>query len=597
MKDLKAYTLLLAEADEEIANSNRLTLEGFGYRVETAPDAESVFKIAGAGNIDLILINTYLGGYEADGIQTASKLIDSYDIPLIFFTECTEPELIQKAEEINSYGYLEKDVSTQILNSTIKTAIRLAGEIRSGSNVRLMLNDVLNTIPIRVFWKDLDSVYLGCNRPFSEDSGLDVPEQIIGLTDFDIRDAEQAERNRADDRQIIDSGESRINYEELFQTKDGGKGWILTSKIPLRNHDSKMYGVLGMYENITERKLMEEEIIHQKNRLSNILFGSNVGTWEWNYQTGENTINEYWASILGYTLEELLEMENGTSWETHIHKDDAQKVYELMEQHRRGDSDFFEYEFRMKHKSGSWVWVLSRGKISSWTENGKPLIISGTHLDVTERKKAETELLNQLTEKETLLKEVHHRIKNNFASVVSLLSLQLESVETEDAREVIKDAIGRVNSMKVLYQKLLMVDDYENTSVEHYLGDLVDEIVAAFSEKTKIRIKKDLCDCRLNTRQLFKIGIIVNELITNVMKYSFEGKNGGSVEVIFRLEAGFAVLTVQDDGCGLPDDFDLQAEKGLGLFLIRILTNELKGTFSMESSGGLISTLRFPVSP
>ena len=124
---------------------------------------------------------------------------------------------------------------------------------------RLMLETVLNTIPVRVFWKDLDCVYLGCNLLFARDAGLDRPEQLVGKTDHDMGWSEQAELYRADDREVMDSGASKLGYEEPQTNPDGEQIWLRTSKIPLRDLNGAIIGVLGTYEDITARKRAEAE--------------------------------------------------------------------------------------------------------------------------------------------------------------------------------------------------------------------------------------------------------------------------------------------------------------------------------------------------
>ncbi|HAK44998.1 MAG TPA: hypothetical protein DCO79_03635 [Spirochaeta sp.] len=592
-------TILLVEDEAVDAMNTSLSLENYGYDVITAVDAGEAFVSVRERQIDLILMDIDLGTGKIDGVETASEILKECDIPVIFLSSHTEPEIVEKTEKIISYGFLVKGTSITVIDTSIKTALKLfkfKTERRQTESdlekTRMMLDDVLNTIPVRVFWKDLDSIYMGCNQLFARDSGRDSSDEIIGLTDLDIRTSGQAELNRIDDRKIIESGKPRINYEELFLTKDGDKKWIVTSKIPLRNNEGATYGILGTYENITGRKQMEEEIILQKNRLTNILYGSNVGTWEWNIQSGENLVNEHWASILGYSLEEL-SLENRDFWKEFVHPDDLKRVNDLLDRHFSNETDFFECEFRMLHKKGYWVWILSRGKVAVWTEDNKPLLISGTHLDINERRLAQDEILRQLSEKEIILKESHHRMKNNFSTIGSLLSLQAESVSNQEAEAALQDAIGRVHSMQVLYEKLLLADDFRTTSIKHYLDDLVEDIINVFPDRTNIRIDKQIHDCKIEPNQLFSLGIIVNELLTNVMKYAFAGKDSGVIKVSLRENEGCIILIIHDNGNGLPEGFEQEKQDGFGLMLINILCHQLNGTFSIENSMGTKSTLSF----
>ena len=128
------------------------------------------------------------------------------------------------------------------------------------SESRNMLRLVMDTIPVRVFWKDTDSRLLGCNAHFAHDAGRLSPEELVGKTDYDMSWREQADRYRMDDQQVMSSGKAKVNYVEPQTTPDGRVIWLQTSKIPLRDMQGKIIGVFGSYEDITERKRMEESL-------------------------------------------------------------------------------------------------------------------------------------------------------------------------------------------------------------------------------------------------------------------------------------------------------------------------------------------------
>jgi diguanylate cyclase (GGDEF)-like protein/PAS domain S-box-containing protein len=146
--------------------------------------------------------------------------------------------------------------------------------------------------------------------------------------------------------------------------------------------------VTGRERAINAAKSMNRDLISERQHLSNIIEGTHVGTWEWNVQTGATKFNELWASIIGYQLSELAPTSIDT-WTGFLHPDDAKRSGELLAQHFSADLAYYECEARMRHKDGHWVWVLDRGKVWSWTEDGKPLLMSGTHQDITARKLAE----------------------------------------------------------------------------------------------------------------------------------------------------------------------------------------------------------------
>jgi two-component system sensor histidine kinase/response regulator len=154
---------------------------------------------------------------------------------------------------------------------------RAGKRMSEGSASARMFRDVLESIPVRVFWKDLDGRYLGCNHLFAADAGRANPESIIGEDDYAMGWAEQAPLYRADDRRVIESGMPKLNYEEPQTAPDGRTIWLRTSKIPLRNGRGRIYGILGFYEDISERKraeidLRESEIRFCERRRENVVF-------------------------------------------------------------------------------------------------------------------------------------------------------------------------------------------------------------------------------------------------------------------------------------------------------------------------------------
>jgi PAS domain S-box-containing protein len=148
--------------------------------------------------------------------------------------------------------------------------------------------------------------------------------------------------------------------------------------------------ILVVVSDITKRKQAEDILKNEHLRLEGIIEGTNVGTWEWNIQTGELTVNEKWAEMLGYKLHELSPLSIET-WERFIHPEDLPKNNALLQKHFAKELDRFESEIRMKHKNGNYIWVLDRGKIIYRTEDGKPLVMMGTHQDITKRKLAQIE--------------------------------------------------------------------------------------------------------------------------------------------------------------------------------------------------------------
>ncbi len=215
--------------------------------------------------------------------------------------------------------------------------------------------------------------------------------------------------------------------------------------------------------------------------------------------------------------------------------------------------------------------------------------------DITGRKQAEEAIKEQLYEKEIILKEVNHRVKNNFSSVESLLALHMQSTESDEAQSALQDAISRIQSMRVLYDKLLINDEHKEASVKDYIESLVDSIVGSFPDYEKVTVDCQITDFNYIPKRLFNLGIIINELITNSMKYAFEGRDSGLITVKLDKVDNHVTLIVQDDGNGLPEGFDDNDLQGFGLMIVRMLVKQLGGNLTIENQNGTRSTVEFDI--
>jgi diguanylate cyclase (GGDEF)-like protein/PAS domain S-box-containing protein len=171
-------------------------------------------------------------------------------------------------------------------------------------------------------------------------------------------------------------------------SRDGTEYHIADSCAPIHDLTGAVIGAVLVFRDVTEEYHYRQQLSDKKERLARVLWGTGVGTWEWNIQTGETCFNERWAAMIGYSLAEISPVSIKT-WHQFLHPDERQRIEEVLESHFRGETDYYECEFRMRHRAGHWVWVLDRGKVVSWTDNGRPLQMVGTHLDITDRKHAE----------------------------------------------------------------------------------------------------------------------------------------------------------------------------------------------------------------
>ena len=335
-----------------------------------------------------------------------------------------------------------------------------------------------------------------------------------------------------------------------------------------------------------------EEVSRSEERLRHAMDGTNAGIWNWNIQNGEASIDEKSAALLGYTLDELKPFDFQT-WMSLKHPDDVKVADEQLMKHIRGETDQYSFETRMKRKDGSWVWIHGRGKIIDWDNNQKPLRMFGTHVDITERKRAEEKIKSLIAEKELILKDVHHRIKNNMNTLHSLFALQAGTLKNQEAIAAIEDAKTRVRSMMVIYDKLYQAASFDSISLAHYLPSLLDDIIANFANSPSVRLEKKIEDVTLDVKKAQTLGIVINELLTNIMKYAFVGKSDGLISVSVSLKDKTVFLAIQDNGVGLPESVSFEDPSSFGLMVVGTLTRQLEGTIRVERGNGTRILLEF----
>ena len=213
--------------------------------------------------------------------------------------------------------------------------------------------------------------------------------------------------------------------------------------------------------------------------------------------------------------------------------------------------------------------------------------------EIVNHKESKEHIQFLLEEKDIILKEVHHRIKNNMTTMMSLLSLQSMDMENTEAVSALENARNRIQSMMVLYDKLYRGSDFQNISIEDYFITLINEITGNFDNSGKVQIETDIENFVLDSKTVFSLGIILNELITNIMKYAFPGNKDGRITVSASIADEHVLMVIQDNGIGLPESVDIESSEGFGLRLVKMLTEQLDGRIRIERGSGTKFILKF----
>ncbi|MBZ8180359.1 sensor histidine kinase [Oscillatoria salina] len=227
-------------------------------------------------------------------------------------------------------------------------------------------------------------------------------------------------------------------------------------------------------------------------------------------------------------------------------------------------------------------------------QQGQAVVAVG--IDITEQKKAEKKLQASLQEKEVLLKEIHHRVKNNLQIISSLLKLQSEYIKDHDVLSVLSDSYNRVRSMSLIHEKLYQSSGLAQIDAAEYIKSLVNNLICSYqylSNRIDLEVKIEPIFFDIDTA--IPCGLIINELICNSLKYAFPEGKAGKIDIKLTTDnRGYLDLEVSDNGIGLPADFDLEMSESLGLQLVTNLTNQLEGQIEINSQTGTVFKIIFP---
>ncbi len=590
MNDEKQKVILLVEDEALIALEKKVILEKNGYKVTIAHSGEQAIQtLAAASNIDIILMDIDLGK-GMDGTDAAVNILEHHDVPIVFISSHTEREIVEKTERITSYGYIVKNSDETVLLASVKMAFRLFEAKQKLVHSRDLMRYIIehSRSAIAVFDRNMNYIYV--SQRFLQEYKV-KERNIIGKHHYDLF-PNLPEKFKEAHRHAL-KGET-LSDDDPYELEDGTVDWIRWECRPWYEVDGSIGGIIIYTEYIPEAKRGEQYFPESERRLSTLIDNlpgfiyrcRNDRTWTMLF------MSDGCKTVTGYEPEDFL-YNKKIAYNDIIHPDYREYLWrKWQDQLEKKDTVEEEYQILCANGQIRWVWERGRGVFAY---DGRLLFLEGFITDITERKTAEEKIGSLLKEKMLLLKETHHRIKNNMGVINSLLTLQANAQENETIRHILNDAAGRVQSMVVLYDKLYRSETHHELSMKSFLPQLIEEIIGVFPATVPVKTDIRIEDFVVSAKILSPLGIIINELITNSLKYAFKDRDAGLISVSASKKNDEATLEYKDNGVGLPESISFENSTTFGLQLVYMLVQQIQGTVSLERTQGTKYIIRFRV--
>ncbi len=442
----------------------------------------------------------------------------------------------------------------------------------SEEKYRLIFENALEGI----FRTSPEGRYLAANPTLAGILGYDSPQDLIGsVTDIGGQVYADAGDREKVFRLMRDNGHIK-GFETRFHRKDGSIIWVSLNAHPVYDAHGGLLYFEGTAQDTTDRHRAEDALRASEETIRTLLNATSDAVFLLDKDMVYLAVNEITARRLGRKVDQIV----GTS------------VFELIQ------GEVAEKRNTMFSK------VLDTGKPVAFTDERDGLSLENTlypvfgagekvrmvavySRDITTARHTEEALRTSLREKEVLLKEIHHRVKNNLMVVSSILNLQSETIGDRKARDLIEDCRKRIHAMSLVHNRLYRSADLARISFSEYTGDLLSDIARSYGDRPgNIALVTDVGGVAFDIDTAIPIGLIMNELVSNAMKHAFPGERKGTIAVSLHQEEGGFRLSVRDDGIGFPEDLDFASTESLGMQLVITLVEQLDGNIELVRGHG-----------
>jgi PAS domain S-box-containing protein len=383
------------------------------------------------------------------------------------------------------------------------------------------------------------------------------------------------------------SGEPVGLYEIDIVSSDHSLRTVIVKGVLIQFDDAQ--ATLTVLTDITQRKQAEEALRASEDRYRKIGELIPFGVWMADVHGNFTYLSQSFIDLLGLSNEEYAT----SGWFARLPSQDRDRTVADWKQCVRTGC-FWDYEYRLIDETGKVRYILSRGapipdsagKVTSWV---------GIHFDVTELRMTTTRLETSLREKDVVIKEVHHRVKNNMQVISGFLLLQSQYLTDPLSIKMMEEAQQRVKTMALVHERLYQSRSLEFIDAADYITSLVADLMNSSQLDTHIETRVEVDHININLDMAIPMGLIINELVTNSLKHAFRGRNAGLITVSMHPGADHRYyLTIQDDGVGLPADYTNRSATTLGTQLVRVLVGQLGGSMTVSGKNGTEFAISFP---
>ena len=463
------------------------------------------------------------------------------------------------------------------------------------------LSDFIDFLPDATLAIDVDGKVIAWNQAIEEMTGFKA-DDILGKGDYEYSLPFYGTRRPMLIDLVLKSNRKIENFYRyvkrdktaLLAEADvelNNKNFILWVKaVPLYDSDGNINGAVESIRDITKPKMAKSALKRSEQRFRAVAESAVDAIVTTNSKGNIIFFNNSLTKIFGYSKEEL----SGKPL-TLLMPERYKKIYlnELQKFKKSGQHRLMGKTVTttgLKKDNNEFPFEMS---LSAWVSDGKTYFTSIIR-DLTERQKADEQIKKSLQEKEVLIREVHHRVKNNMQIISSLLNLQTRYVDDKETVNLLKESQNRVKSMAMIHEKLYQSHDLNHINIYDYINSLVKDLFYSYAiPKNQIIPVIEVEEINLNIETAVPCGLIISEIISNSLKYAFPGGREGEVHISLKHKGEKFYLIIGDNGIGLPESIDFNNTDSLGLKLVNSLTEQIDGELELDRSQGTKFNITF----